>query len=108
MIKAPRDPAGGTRCRLGGDALRLQQHQPSIASDPPGPAAAPGGSPPVSAVFCESSGSAIVVYNEKGNLIETITGFTFGPGQSAPVISPKARMGWVSGSAPDQLRQFFY
>jgi hypothetical protein len=60
-------------------------------------------------VYCNgTAGSAIVVYDEKGTLVETITGFTFGPGQSPPVINPKARMGWVSASSPDQLQQFFY
>jgi hypothetical protein len=60
-------------------------------------------------VYCDASaGSAIVVYDEKGNLVETITGFTFGPGQSPPVVDPKARIGWVSGAAPDQLQQFSY
>jgi hypothetical protein len=60
-------------------------------------------------VYCGgSAGSAIVVYDEQGDLVETITGFTFGPGESPPVIDPKARMGWVSGASPDQLQQFFY
>jgi hypothetical protein len=60
-------------------------------------------------VYCDgSAGSAIVVYDEKGNLIETITGFTFQAGESPPVIDPKSRIGWVSGAAPDQLQQFSY
>ena len=54
------------------------------------------------------SGSAIVVYDEKGNLIETITGFTFAIDEPAPVINPSKRMGWTFGPQFNQLQQFFY
>jgi hypothetical protein len=54
------------------------------------------------------SGSALLVYDEKGNLVETITGFTFYVGEPAPVINPSKRMGWVFGPAFNQLQQFFY
>lgn len=57
--------------------------------------------------YC-SEGGAIVVYDESGNLIETITGFTFSVGESAPVINPSLRMGWVFGPGFNQLQQFFY
>jgi hypothetical protein len=54
------------------------------------------------------SGSALVVYDEKGNLVETITGFTFAIGEPAPVINPSKRMGWTFGPGFNQLQQFFY
>lgn len=55
-------------------------------------------------------GSAIVVYDEAGNLVETIAGFNFAIGEPAPVLNPAKRMGWAFGG-PDgfsQLQQFFY
>jgi hypothetical protein len=59
--------------------------------------------------YCsESQGSAIVVYDEKGNLVETITGFKFALGEPAPVINPGKRMGWAFGPGFNQLQQFFY
>ncbi|MDB5973095.1 MAG: hypothetical protein JWQ90_5545 [Hydrocarboniphaga sp.] len=57
-----------------------------------------------------SQGSAIVVYDEKGHLVETITGFHFAIGEPAPVINPGKRMGWAFGGPQgfNQLQQFFY
>jgi hypothetical protein len=55
-----------------------------------------------------SQGSAIVVYDEKGNLVETITGFKFALGEPAPTINPSKRMGWTFGPGFNQLQQFFY
>jgi hypothetical protein len=57
--------------------------------------------------YC-SQGSAIVVYDESGNLVETITGFKFSIGEPAPVINPSKRMGWTFGPGFSQLQQFFY
>jgi hypothetical protein len=57
---------------------------------------------------CGSQGSAIVVYDEKGNLVETITGFKFALGEPAPAINPSKRMGWAFGPGFNQLQQFFY
>jgi hypothetical protein len=54
------------------------------------------------------SGSAILVYDEKGNLQETLTGFTFPVGEGAPALNPSKRMGWVFGPQFDQLQQFYY
>jgi hypothetical protein len=54
------------------------------------------------------SGSAIVVFDEQGNEVETITGFTFYAGEPAPAINPSKRMGWVFGPGFNQLQQFFY
>lgn len=60
-------------------------------------------------LYCDGSqGSAIVVYDEKGNMVEAITGFTFSIGEPAPVIDPARRMGWAFGPTFDQLQQFFY
>jgi hypothetical protein len=54
------------------------------------------------------SGSAIVVYDESGNFVETITGFKFAIGEPPPVINPSKRMGWTFGPGFNQLQQFFY
>ncbi|HSC19405.1 MAG TPA: hypothetical protein VLC74_10860 [Rhizomicrobium sp.] len=64
--------------------------------------------------YCDGSqGGAIVVYDEKGNLIETITGFA--PPKDAvlnppPRINPSKRIGWAFGgpNGSNQLQQFFY
>ncbi|MGA8534820.1 MAG: hypothetical protein WB615_12000 [Candidatus Tumulicola sp.] len=59
--------------------------------------------------YCEQNqGSALVIYDEQGNLVETITGFTFSIGEPAAVINPGKRMGWTFGPHFDQLQQFFY
>jgi hypothetical protein len=59
--------------------------------------------------YCSGNqGSALVVYDEQGNLVETITGFTFSIGEPAAVINPGKRMGWTFGPHFDQLQQFFY
>ncbi len=61
--------------------------------------------------YCDgNAGSAIVVYDEKGNLVETITGFNFAIGEPAPVLNPSKRMGWAFGgpNGVSQLQQFFY
>lgn len=57
---------------------------------------------------CNSQTSAMVVYDEKGNLVETITGFKFYPGQPAPVLNPTTRTGWVFGPGFNQLQGFSY
>jgi hypothetical protein len=57
------------------------------------------------------SGSAIVVYNESGGLVETITGFNFDVDQidsGIPVVIPSRRMGWAPGPNANELQQFFY
>lgn len=58
--------------------------------------------------YCGGSQGAIVVYDEQGNLVESITGFTFSIGEPAAVIVPGKRMGWTFGPHFDQLQQFFY
>ncbi|MBV8197535.1 MAG: hypothetical protein JO263_05345, partial [Candidatus Eremiobacteraeota bacterium] len=59
--------------------------------------------------YCHGSqGSAIVVYDESGNAVETITGFKFAIGEAAPAINPSKRMGWTFGPGFNQLQQFFY
>jgi len=70
--------------------------------------------------YCDGSeGAAIVVYDEKGNLVETITGFDpdvrFAVIQPPPRINPSKRMGWAFGGpngagfqGVNQLQQFFY
>ena len=54
--------------------------------------------------------SAIIVYDESGNLVEVITGFHFAIGEPAPVLNPSKRMGWAfdGPSGFNQLQQFFY
>lgn len=51
---------------------------------------------------------ALVVYDEKGNLVETLSGFKFFIAEPAPAIDMKKRMGWFFGPGFDQLTQFFY
>jgi len=53
---------------------------------------------------------AIEVYDESGNFIETIAGFTASPVGGPPfVINPSKRMGWaLIGVGFTQLEQFFY
>jgi hypothetical protein len=53
-------------------------------------------------------GSAILVYDEKGNLVETLSGFQFAIGEGAPAINPATRTGWAFGPGFNQLQQFFY
>jgi len=62
--------------------------------------------------YCNGSeGSAIVVYDESGNLVETITGFNFDVDQidsGIPVVVPAQRTGWAPGPNANELQQFFY
>ena len=59
--------------------------------------------------YCNGSqGSALVVYDEQGNLVETITGFTFAIAEPPVVLNPGKRMGWAFGPQFSQLQQFFY
>jgi hypothetical protein len=56
------------------------------------------------------SDGVVVVYDEGGNLIETITGFPgFAIGEPAPALNPATRKGWaLTGSGFSQLQQFSY
>jgi hypothetical protein len=59
--------------------------------------------------YCNGTqGSALVIYDEQGNLVETITGFTFAIAEPPVVINPSKRMGWAFGPQFSQLQQFFY
>jgi hypothetical protein len=59
--------------------------------------------------YCSGSqGSAILVYDEKGNLVETITGFSLPIGAGGVAINPSKRMGWAAGPQFNQLQQFYY
>jgi hypothetical protein len=59
--------------------------------------------------YCHGNqGSALVVYDEHGSLVETITGFKFAIAEPAAVLNPSKRMGWAFGPAFSQLQQFFY
>jgi hypothetical protein len=61
-----------------------------------------------------SSGSSIDVYDETGDLIETLNGFNFQGLDRVPqfpvkiAINPSQRVGWVQGPSVSQLQQFFY
>lgn len=59
-------------------------------------------------VYAPTGGSAIVVYDEQGNVVEAIPGFhfSFTPGRIA--VNPKTRTGWADGPGVNQLQQFFY
>src|SRR3954451_718396 len=66
--------------------------------------------------YCDGSeGSAVLLYNERGKLVETITGFHLASGavlNPPPRINPNKRLGWVyggpNGDGRNQLTQFFY
>lgn len=62
--------------------------------------------------FAPTGGSAIVVYDEKGSLIESIPGFHFSNSSTVvPIrvaVNPARRTGWVDGPGIDQIQQFFY
>ncbi|HEV3195566.1 MAG TPA: hypothetical protein VGZ06_05465 [Candidatus Cybelea sp.] len=59
--------------------------------------------------YCSGSqGSALVVYDESGNNVETITGFKFAIGEPPPVIDPSTRTGWAFGPGFNQLQEFSY
>ncbi|MBV9700805.1 MAG: hypothetical protein JO078_11860 [Candidatus Eremiobacteraeota bacterium] len=53
-------------------------------------------------------GSALLVYDESANLVETITGFQFAISEPAPAINPTTRTGFAFGPHFSQLQQFFY
>lgn len=63
---------------------------------------------------CSGSGSAIIVYDENGNYVETIDGLQFATNViifPPPAINPHTRTGWVFGGptgSVSQLQQFFY
>jgi hypothetical protein len=57
--------------------------------------------------------SAVYVYDEKGNLKQTINGFTFNVDLPPSfglkiVLNPNKRIAWVQGASANQLQQFFY
>ncbi|MGA8474151.1 MAG: hypothetical protein WB681_03700 [Candidatus Cybelea sp.] len=59
--------------------------------------------------YCSGSqGSALVVYDEGGNNVETITGFKFAIGEPPPAIDPSTRTGWAFGPGFNQLQEFSY
>lgn len=55
-----------------------------------------------------TGGSAILVYDEKGALVEKLIGFKFVIAEPPPVLNPNKRMGWAFGPGFNQLQQFFY
>ena len=59
--------------------------------------------------YCDgSAGSALVVYDESGNFVESIQGFTFAIAEPPVAINPSKRMGWAFGPKFNQLQQFSY
>jgi hypothetical protein len=60
---------------------------------------------------CSGENDGVVaVYDESGNLVETITGFPgFAIGEPAPALNPSLRTGWaLTGKGFSQLQQFTY
>ncbi|MBV8067303.1 MAG: hypothetical protein JO113_04945 [Candidatus Eremiobacteraeota bacterium] len=59
-----------------------------------------------------SGGSIVYIYDEKGNVQETITGFNFPNTFSAVLayvaVNPKLRIGYATGPNADQLQSFSY
>ncbi|HLY07321.1 MAG TPA: hypothetical protein VKR31_16365 [Rhizomicrobium sp.] len=60
----------------------------------------------------EGADGAIIVYDESGNYVETISGFHFASDVvqfPPPALNPSKRMGWAfAGNGVSQLQQFFY
>ncbi|MEO8926942.1 MAG: hypothetical protein ABI306_07235 [Caulobacteraceae bacterium] len=54
-----------------------------------------------------TKGGAILVYDETGKFIESITGLGFSLGEPAPVLNPAKRIGWALIPF-SHLQQFFY
>lgn len=60
------------------------------------------------------NGSAIIVHDESGNYVETISGFQFPTNvviSPPPALNPSKRMAWAFGSpngGVSQLQQFYY
>jgi hypothetical protein len=59
-----------------------------------------------------SGGSIVYVYDEKGSVQKTISGFNF-PNEYAAVfayiaVNPKLRIGYATGLTADQLQSFSY
>ena len=52
-------------------------------------------------------GSEIYVYDEKGRVLEGLTGFAFGPSSGIRVVAT-SRSGYVAGPHPNQLQAFTY
>lgn len=52
-------------------------------------------------------GSAIYVYDEQGNVLESLSGFAFGPSSGIQVVSA-SRSGYVAGPSANQLQSFTY
>ena len=63
-------------------------------------------------IYAPTGDSAIVVYDEQGNFVESITGFNFSNRFTVvPVrvaVNPRLRMGFVDGPGINELQQFFY
>ena len=59
-----------------------------------------------------SGGSSVLVYDEKGKLVESINGFNFLDQSSVVVprvaVNPANRTGYVDGPNPNQLQGFAY
>ncbi len=59
-----------------------------------------------------SGGSTVYVYDEKGNLIETINGFNFlnlfSPVVPHLAVNPSQRIGYVNGPNQNELQEFAY
>jgi hypothetical protein len=51
---------------------------------------------------------AVVVYDEAGNLVESIPGFKFFIAEPGAVVNPNTRVGWMFGPGFGNLQQFFY
>ena len=58
-------------------------------------------------------GSTVIVYDERGKLVEYINGFDFFPSPYSVVVphlavNPSKRMGYVNGPTPSALQEFTY
>jgi hypothetical protein len=66
----------------------------------------------LNSTFSPNGGSTVIVYDEKGNLIEAINGFAFLDPNSPVVVhiavNPEERLGFVPGVGAGQLQSFTY
>jgi len=62
--------------------------------------------------FSPNGGSTVIVYDERGKLVEYINGFNFLNQFSVVVphvaVNPSNRTGYVDGPNPNQLQEFTY
>ena len=67
----------------------------------------------LNSTFSPNGGSTVIVYDERGKLVEYIDGFDFFPSPYSVVVphlavNPPKRMGYANGPNPNELQEFTY